>query len=631
MTKLLRYLSKKDWLFTVLVIGLTVVQIYCTMTLMDYISNITASIQYLSYHNNPADFFSTLGMSEMYNQFSSVSPFPWDQVVSVAKNMNASESTISSLESIANASTGDIWLNGGIMIAIAAGMVGCQTIISLLASAVSADVSTNIRKALNDKVTDSSLAEINHFSTASLITRTTNDVQMYQMGVLLILRMFFAAPITVIWSICKIQSVSWTLMIPAIVGIVLLLIGIIFMMVLVMPKFTKAQKLIDRVNGITRENIQGIRVVHAYNAEDYQEKKFDKTNQDLTKTQLYTSRAMAILSPYISIIMNMVSLLVYWIGAYLIKDKSTNYPQVLSMMMLSTQLIMSFMMILMMFFMVPRAQVSTKRINEVLDSKSSIVDPKEEKPQTKQGSVEFKDVSFTYPDGSSDVISDISFKVNKGETLAIIGETGSGKTTIVNLIDRLYDASKGEVFVNGVSVKDLKQKTLHSLIGYVPQKGNLFSGTVRSNIAFSDPSMSEEKIEKAAKIAEADSFISEMPEKYDSPIAAGGTNVSGGQRQRLCIARAVAEDPQILVFDDSFSALDFKTDAKVRQNLKEQFTDATKIIVAQRIGTIMDADHIVVLSEGKMVGYGTHKELLANCPTYRDIALSQLSKEELGL
>lgn len=631
MFKLMRYLSKKDWFFIVLVLGLTIVQVYCTMTLMDYISNITKAIQYLNYHNNPADLFALLGQSSVYQMLAKTDPFPWDQVVTMMKASGAPAESLSMVESIANATTGDIWFNGGIMIAIAAGMVGCQTIISLLASAVSADVATNVRKALNDKVTDFSSAEINHFSTASLITRTTNDVQMYQMGILLILRMFFAAPITAIWAICKIQSVSWNLMIPTLVGIVLLVIGLVLMMVLVMPKFTKAQKLIDRVNGITRENIQGIRVVHAYNAEDYQEKKFKKTNDDLTNTQLFTSRAMALLSPYITIIMNIVSLLVYWIGSYLIADGKTDYSQVLSMMMLSTQIMMAFMMILMMFFMIPRAQVSAKRINQVLDSTTSIHDPEQEKEQTEPGSVEFKNVSFRYPDGDNDVVSNISFKANKGETLAIIGETGSGKTTIVNLIDRLYDATGGEVLVNGVDVKDLKQKTLHSLIGYVPQKGNLFTGTVKSNIAFSDPSMPEERIEKAAKIAEADSFIQQMPEKYDAPIAAGGTNVSGGQRQRLCIARAVAENPQILLFDDSFSALDFKTDAKVRQNLKEQFTDATKVIVAQRIGTIMDADHIVVLSEGKMVGYGTHKELLANCPTYRDIALSQLSKEELGL
>lgn len=631
MIKLLRYLSRKDWIFVVLVLGFTIVQVYCTMTLMDYISNITASIQYLNYHNNPQDFFAAMNASGLYERFAAVSPFPWDQVVALAKASGLSAEAVASVQKIADANTGDIWYNGGIMVAIAAGMVACQTVISFFASYVAADAATNVRKAMNDKVTDFSLAEINRFSTASLITRTTNDVQMYQMGILLFLRMFFAAPITAVWAVCKIQSVSWTLMVPALVGIVLLVIGLVLMMVLVMPKFRLGQKLIDRVNEITRENIQGIRVVHAYNAEEYQERKFKKTNDELTKTQLFTSRAMAILSPYITLIMNLISLLVYWIGAYLIKDQTTDYAQVLSMMMLSTQIVMAFMMILMMFFILPRAQVSAKRINEVLGSESSVKDPDVEKKQTEEGSVEFKDVSFRYPDGEGNVVSGLNFKVNKGETLALIGETGSGKTTIVNLMDRLYDATGGEVRINGVSVKDLKQETLHSLVGYVPQKGNLFTGTVRSNIAFSNPDMSDEEVLKAAKIAEADPFIEQMPQKYAEPIAAGGTNVSGGQRQRLCIARAVAQNPEILIFDDSFSALDFKTDSKVRKNLKEQFKDATKIIVAQRIGTIMDADKIVVLSEGKMVGYGTHQELLQTCPTYKNIALSQLSKEELGL
>ena len=631
MGKLTRYLSWKDWLFVAFILGFTVLQVYCTMLLMDYISGITSAIQYLNYHNDPESFFNTLGLAALYEPYRNVSPFPWNEIVALAKSMGLSGTALSSLESVANASTGDIWYQGGMMVATATGMVGCQVVISLLASYVSADTSTKVRQALNNKVTDFSLAEINQYSTASLITRTTNDVQMYQMTVLVIFRMFFAAPVTVIWAICKVQSVSWTLMWPMVVGVVVLVAVLVLTMVLAMPKFTRAQKLLDRVNGITRENIVGIRVVHAYNAEDYQEKKFKKTNDALTKDQLFTSEAMALLSPVITLIMNGVSLAVYWIGAYLIKDKTTDYAQILSTMMLSTQIIMSFMMLLMMFFLLPRAQVSAKRINAVLDSSSSITDPKEEAPQSETGSVEFRHVSFAYPQGDGNVIQDISFSAKQGETIAFIGETGSGKTTILNLIERLFDCTEGEVLVNGVNVKDLKQKTLHSLIGYVPQKGLLFSGTIKSNIAFGDPSLSEEEIENAAKIAEADSFIQEMPEKYDAPIAQGGTNVSGGQRQRLCIARAVAMKPQILLFDDSFSALDFKTDHAVRENLKSAEKNATKLIVAQRIGTIMDADKIVVLSEGKMVGYGTHHELLENCPTYRDIALSQLSKEELGL
>jgi ATP-binding cassette subfamily B protein len=398
-----------------------------------------------------------------------------------------------------------------------------------------------------------------------------------------------------------------------------------------MPKFRLAQKLLDKVNGQTRENVNGIRVVHAYNAEIYQQDKFASTNDELTKTQLFTGRSMAVLMPYITLIMNAISLLVYWFGSYLINDGVTSYPEVLSMMMLSTQIVMSFMMLLVMFFMLPRASVSAKRINEVLATKNSITDPEMEEPLKEQGSIKFDDVSFRYPDGDDDVLSHISFEAKKGETIAFIGATGSGKSTIVNLVSRLYDASEGHVIIDGVDVKNLKQKTLRDLVGFVPQKGLLFSGSVKSNIKFGAEKATDEEVIRAAKVAEADSFIQEMDQKYDASIAQGGSNVSGGQRQRLCIARAVIKNPEFFVFDDSFSALDFKTDRKVRENLKEEAKDATKLIVAQRIGTVMDADHIVVLSEGKMVGYGRHEELLESCPIYRDIALSQLSKEELGL
>ena len=372
-------------------------------------------------------------------------------------------------------------------------------------------------------------------------------------------------------------------------------------------------------------------MVHAYNAEDYQEDKFKKVNSDLTKMQLFTGRAMAIMSPFINLVMNGISVSVYWIGAIMINDpvETLTYAQILSFMMLSTQIVMSFMMLLMMFYMLPRASVCAKRIDEVLKTEPSIQDPEVEKETTETGTLVFNHVSFRYPGADNDIIEDISFSMKQGETLAIVGETGSGKSTLVNLIARLYDTTRGEVLLDGVNVKDLKQSTIHNLVGFVPQRGLLFKGTVASNIAFGQREPSQEKIEFASKIACADSFIQEMPEKYQAPIAQGGTNVSGGQKQRLCIARAIYSDPEFLVFDDSFSALDFKTDRQVRENLSQ--SKASKIIVAQRIGTIMDADHIVVLSEGKMVGYGKHKELLSTCSTYRDIALSQLSKEELGL
>lgn len=631
MIKLLRYLKGKDWIFITLIIGLTILQVYCTMTLMDYISNITASIQYLYYHNNPGELLGSL-----YNP----NTFSWQDIESqastiaalIANSTNQDKSTIESMiHSISSASIGDVWFNGGMMVLLSLGIIGCQILISILAAMISSGIAARIRKDVNDKVTSFSLGELNRFSTASLVTRATNDIQMYQMCILLILRMFFSAPITAIWAICKIQSISWTLMIPTIIGVFALVIGMILMLVLVVPKFKISQKLLDKVNGQTRENVNGIRVVHAYNAETFQEKKFEKTNDELTKTNLFTGRAMAILSPYITLIMNAISLLVYWIGASLINDGVTSYAQVLSMMMLSTQIVMAFMMLLMMFFMIPRGMVSAKRINEVLECECSIKDPIDIKEPITQGEIEFKNVSFKYPDGDNNVISDISFKAKKGETIAFIGETGSGKSTIVNLIARLYDATSGEVIIDGVNVKDLSLKRLRHLIGFVPQKGLLFSGTVKSNIAFGKNDATDEEILEASKIAEADSFIQEMEGKYESKIAQGGTNVSGGQKQRLCIARAVIMKPEFLIFDDSFSALDFKTDRKVRDNLKEKEGDVTKVIVAQRIGTIMDADHIVVLSEGRMVGYGTHNELLSSCQTYRDIALSQLSKEELGL
>lgn len=633
MIRLMKFLKAQDWFMILMIAGLTVLQVYCTMTMMDYISNITKSIQYVYIRNNPAELGEQFGA--LYSGYKATFDTTTSQETLLNgfwKMVNENFGQMSpAVGEIANANVGDIWFNGGIMLLLATGMVGCQMVISVMASFISSRVATSIRKAVNDKVTSFSLAEINHFSTASLITRTTNDVQMFQMTLLLMMRMFLTAPITAVWAILKIQSVSWTLMIPTLVGVIALVVFLVFLLVLVMPKFRLAQKLLDKVNGQTRENVNGIRVVHAYNAETYQQDKFASTNDELTKTQLFTGRSMAVLMPYITLIMNAISLLVYWFGSYLINDGVTSYPEVLSMMMLSTQIVMSFMMLLVMFFMLPRASVSAKRINEVLATKNSIADPEMEEPLKEQGSIKFDDVSFRYPDGDDDVLSHISFEAKKGETIAFIGATGSGKSTIVNLVSRLYDASEGHVIIDGVDVKNLKQKTLRDLVGFVPQKGLLFSGSVKSNIKFGAEKASDEEVIRAAKVAEADSFIQEMDQKYDALIAQGGSNVSGGQRQRLCIARAVIKNPEFFVFDDSFSALDFKTDRKVRENLKEEAKDATKLIVAQRIGTIMDADHIVVLSEGKMVGYGRHEELLESCPIYRDIALSQLSKEELGL
>ncbi len=628
MFKIMKYLRKRDHFLLISILGLTILQVYCMMTLTDYISGITQAITFFNYHN--------MGLTI---------PGMNDPIMITEGNLELIAGMIAQggqytfkdavvlLTSVLNASAGDIWWNAGMMILSATGMIAVQAIISIMSASISSSLATNVRSKLNKHIQELSLAEINKFSTASLVTRATNDIQQVQFALLLTNRMFFAAPVTAIWAIVKINLASYKLMIPTIVGILLLITIMVLVLMIVLPKFKKMQVLVDKLNSVTRENLSGIRVVHAYNAEQYQEKKFEKANTEMTKTQLFTGRAMVLMSPAITLIMNGISIAIYWIGAVLINDPMENlgYPDLLSFMMLSTQIVMSFMMLLMMFYMLPRASVAANRILDVINTKSSLADPEVEKPLVEQGSVVFDHVSFCYPDSTDAVLEDISFEVKKGETIAFIGATGSGKTTIAHLVDRLYDATSGAIYVDGVNVKDIKQKTLHSLIGYVPQKGLLFRGDVSSNVALGNPNATKEEIIEACKVAEADDFVQKMDGQYEAHIAQGGSNVSGGQRQRLCIARAVCNHPEIYVFDDSFSALDFKTDKKVRENLKEYAKDATKLIVAQRIGTVMDADHIVVLSDGKMVGYGTHKELLQDCDVYREIALSQLSKEELGL
>ncbi len=628
MLKLYKYFTKRDWLSVLIIIGVTVLQVWATMTLIDYVKDIVASIMYCDYKANP---------SKLGNTFPTVlaSLGGWEGVgqMSLAQltALGLSQSQAEIFLKVAKASSGDIWYNGGMMILFAALVMLAQAFISVLASGIGANISRSLRTQINQKISYMSIQDINRFSSSSLITRTTNDIQQFQFFTVLSLRMFFSAPITAIWAICKIQAVSGELTLVSAAGIVVLIIGLIILVTVVMPKFKITQSLLDRVNGLTSENLNGIRVVRAYNAETYQEEKFDKANTKLTDTQLFTGRLLALVSPLIDIIMNGITLGIYWVGSVLINRGTIDYATVTSFMMLSTQIIMSFMMLMLMFIMLPRASVSAKRILEVLNTKEKVLDPEKEDRLIDQGTLEFKDVAFRYPGADKNVIEHISFKAEKGQTIAFIGSTGSGKSTLVNLVTRFYDATEGAVLIDGVNVKNVKQKTLRSLIGFVPQKGVLFSGTVKSNIAFGKEDISEEKIEKAAQVACADEFIEKMDGKYEAHIGQGGNNVSGGQRQRLCIARAVAFDPEFLVFDDSFSALDYKTDRKVRTNLAKEAKPATKLIVAQRIGTIMDADKIVVLSQGEMVGYGTHKELLQNCQIYWEIALSQLSKEELGL
>ena len=581
MLRLYKNLKAKDCLLIVFIVGITVAQVYFTMLLTDQISAIVGAIQSVSMH-------------------------------------------------VPGATTADIWREGGLMLAFAVCSALCQVASGISASRVASDLSARIRSKVYAKVESFSIAEVNKFSTASLITRTTNDIQQVHMANIITLRMLIYAPIMAVWAICKINASSAELTTATAVTIVILVVCIAAIMLAVMPRFRLMQKLTDKLNGVTRENLTGIRVVRAYNAENYQEEKFEKANASFTKTQLFTGRVIALLSPIMMLAMNGLTLAIYWIGASLMNAGEIEYQTIVSFMTLASQVIMAFLMLLMMFILLPRAQVAAKRINEVLETPLSIADPETEKPVTETGTVEFKDVSFRYPDADADVFEHISFRAEKGQTIAFIGSTGSGKSTLINLVPRFYDATEGEVLVDGVNVKDLKQSTLRDKIGYVPQKGVLFTGTVADNIGFGGKS-DREGIINAAKIAEADGFINEMEKGYDSPISQGGKNVSGGQKQRISIARAVAQKPEIMIFDDSFSALDYKTDKKVRQNLKENLSGVTNLIVAQRIGTIMDADKIIVLDQGKAVGEGTHRELLETCPVYREIALSQLSKEELGL
>ena len=581
MLRLYKNLRASDCILIVLIVGITVLQVFLTIQLTDQISAIVGAIQCVS-EKLPG----------------------WD--------------------------TGNIWREGGIMLAYAVGSALCLAATGVTASHVASRLSATLRNEVYKKTESFSIAEINKFSTASLITRTTNDIQQIHMANLLVLRMLIYAPIMAIWAICKINASSWQLTSATVVTVVVLVICILAIMLTVLPKFKLMQKLTDKLNGVTRENLTGIRVVRAYNAEKYQKNKFEKANKEITGTQLFTGRVMALMNPLMMLAMNGLTLAIYWIGASLMNVGEIEYQTIVAFMTLASQVIMAFLMLLMMFVLLPRAQVAAKRINEVLSTPLTISDPAEEKPLTEEGTVEFRDVSFRYPDADADVFEHISFRAEKGQTVAFIGSTGSGKSTLINLIPRFYDATEGEVLVDGVNVKDIKQSTLRDKIGYVPQKGILFTGTVSDNIAFGGKADRAE-IEAAARIAEADGFISEMENGYDSPISQGGKNVSGGQKQRLAIARAVAQKPEIMIFDDSFSALDYKTDRKVRENLKNSLEGVTNLIVAQRIGTIMDADKIIVLDNGKAVGEGTHRELLETCPVYRDIALSQLSKEELGL
>lgn len=519
---------------------------------------------------------------------------------------------------------------GLVMLGYAILVFVCMILVSLIASVVASRFARDLRSHAYSQIVNFSANESNKFSNASLITRCTNDIQQVQMFIIMMLRMILYAPILGVGALLKVTKMSGGMVwvIGLAVGIVILLVA--FLMIVAMPKFNILQKLIDRVNLVSREILTGLPVIRAFSRESFEVDRFDKANTNLMKTNLFVNRIMAIMFPAMMLVMNGTTVLIVWVGSHQIDSGNMQVGDIMAFIQYTMQIIMSFLMICMASVILPRAVVSARRLGEVFDTEISIKSP--ENPQSfskNKGYVEFNDVTFTYPGADEPVLHNISFKAKPGETTAIIGSTGSGKSSLINLIPRFYDATEGSITVDGCDIKDVSLEELRGKIGYVPQKGMLFSGTIKSNIAFADENMPMEKIEKAAEIAQAKSFIEEKPNGYDTIISQGGTNVSGGQRQRLSIARAIANEPEILIFDDSFSALDFKTDVAVRQALSDNIKDSTIIIVAQRISTVLNADQIIVLDNGEMAGIGTHKELMESCQVYRDIAESQLSKEEL--
>ena len=531
----------------------------------------------------------------------------------------------------------EVWRAGGMMLLCSLGSVAASVITAIFAARIGSDLSFALRESLFKKVQSFSMEEIGRFSTASLITRSTNDIQQVLMFIVMGLQMLIKAPVTAVWAICKISGQQWQWSMTTAIGVVIVLCTVGVCIKLVLPKVKRMQKLTDDLNRVTRENLNGLRVVRAYNAENYQEKKFDASNDELTRTQLFQQRTMSFMMPTMSLVQSGLMLAVYWIGAILMNDAADKIGLFGNMMVFSQygiMIVMSFMMLVMPFMMLPRASVAAGRINEVLETEPTIHNGSlTEGVDGTVGEVEFRNVSFRYPDAEEDVISNISFTAKKGETVAFIGATGCGKTTVINLIPRFYDATSGEVLVDGVNVKEYDEHALRNKIAYVSQKATLFSGTVSSNVAYGDNGRGQataDDIADAVGTAQAKDFVEGLHNKYDGYVAQGGANFSGGQKQRLSIARAIARKAEIIIFDDSFSALDYKTDRVLRKTLDEKCGDATRLIVAQRIGTIRDADKIIVLEDGKAVGIGRHDELMRDCEVYRQIALSQLSKEELA-
>ena len=525
-----------------------------------------------------------------------------------------------------------IWDTGVKMLLVTALGAVCTIIVGYLVARIGTGFSKSLRKDVFSKVESFSLTEFNKFSIASLITRSTNDIQQVQMVLTMMFRMVISAPITGVAAVIKASQIAPSMTWIMGVAVTALVVMIVIMFAVAIPKFQLIQKLIDKLNLVTRQNLTGLRVIRAFNTEKYEEEKFDKVNKNLTEINLFVNRVMSLMQPMMMLISNLTVIAIVWIGSHLVETGGLQIGDMMAFMQYAIQVIMAFLMISIIFILVPRASVSANRVVEVLETNPVITDPKKGKTEKKgiRGLVEFKNVTFAYPGADVPVIQNISFTAKPGETTAIIGSTGSGKSTIVNLIPRFFDVTSGEILVDGIDIREMKQNELHKKIGYIPQKGTLFSGTVESNIKYGVPDADEKAVKKAAKVAQASEFVDKLEKKYQSQIAQGGVNVSGGQKQRLSIARALAINPEIYIFDDSFSALDFKTDAKLRKELKKETKESTVIIVAQRIGTVLDADQIVVLEEGKIVGIGKHKELMKTCSVYREIALSQLSEKELS-
>ncbi len=584
MLKIFRYIKLKEWLQFVISVAFIVAQVWLDLKLPDYMSEITKLLQ-------------------------------------------QTESPVT-----------EIWKTGGVMLLCAFGSLASSVVVGFFAARIAASFSMRMRGFIFNKVDSFSMQEINRFSTASLITRSTTDITQVQIFITMGMQMIIKAPIMAAWAITKIagKGMEWSLATG--LAVLFMILMIVIVMIFVMPKFKLMNKLIDNINRVMRENLLGLRVVRAYNAEGYQAEKFEYANKELTDTHLFTSRAMAIMMPVMNVMISALSLSIYIIGAYLINaaslaDKMILFSNMIVFTQYAMQVIMSFMMLVMLFIFWPRASVSAVRICEVLDTKISLRDGTDiDGSLGLEGEIVFKNVSFKYPDAADYILRDINFSVSKGETIAFIGSTGSGKTTLINLITRFYDASEGEILIDGKNIKDYTHEALNNKIGYVPQRAVLFKGTVSYNVGYGEngkESYDEDDIKKAVKIAQASDFVEKMENSYEAEIAQGGTNVSGGQKQRLSIARAVCRKPEIYIFDDSFSALDYKTDRMLRSELKKETGETTSVIVAQRIGTIINADKIIVMDNGKIAGQGTHRELLKSCEVYKEIAMSQLSKEEL--